>query len=240
MTSSINRLKTPGLLVLSAILIAISSCNKDLEQFAETPVEPPSGLALGETLAASADDALFYKILTKANKVPLLNDKTKSFTIFSPSNSAVKTFVTAVSQGAVPPNAPDAVVEGFIATYLSSGLCDTLVSYHILPQKVPVANIPDTFANFAYPTLFNPASALSALARLDAYTSRRANGVWDNNIPVIAPDMMAANGVIHRIAAVSVPPSQLLLQRIATDTTLSFLMAAIIRADSGANLTGTG
>ena len=58
----------------AAILI---SCNKDVEQFDEPVVVPPSGLALGETLAASADDALFYKTLVKANKVALLNDKTK-------------------------------------------------------------------------------------------------------------------------------------------------------------------
>jgi uncharacterized surface protein with fasciclin (FAS1) repeats len=239
MNCLIYRTKLSSLALLTSFILMATSCNKDLEQFSETPVEPATGITLGETLASSADDALFYKVLDRANKLPLLNDKTKTFTIFSPYNDAIKSFITAASGGLVPAGSPDAVYEGFISTFLSPGLADTLVSYHILPQKVAAGSIPTTFPNFPYPTLFNPASSLSVFARLDAYTSRRDNGAWVNNIPVIAPDIMAANGVIHRIAAVMVPPSQLLLQRIASDTSLTYLFAAIIRADSGAVASST-
>ncbi len=227
-------------IAVAAILI---SCNKDVEQFAEPVVVPPTGLALGETLAASAPDALFYKTLVKANKVALLNDKTKTFTVLSPDNNAVKTFLTAYAASlgvTIPPGAPDAVFEGIISNILRSGQADTFVSYHILPQALPTAKIPTTFPNLAYTTIFNPAPALSPFARFDAYVSKRGTTAWENNIPIIAPDIMAANGVIHRLAAVSVPPATLLLQRIAADTGLTYMMAAIIRADSGLTVSTPG
>lgn len=233
----INKILTGSLIAVSAMAM-LTACNKDMPAIdgnpPTSPVVPSNARALGDTLARIPADTMFYKILARAGKLTLLNDKTKSFTIFAPDNNAVKTFITAASGGLIPSNAPDANFVGFINGILRTGQADTLVSYHIIPQAVPSANIPTSFPNMAYPTLFNPATTVSPLARLDNYISRRANGAWTNNIPVITPDILAANGVIHTIAAVNVPPSQLLLQRIAGDANLSYLWAAIQRADSGA------
>ncbi len=235
-----NNFKTGSIILATAIML-LTACNKDVEQIGATPVVPAisSLRALGDTLSKSTNDSLFYKVLARAGKLTLLNDKSRSFTIFSPDNNAIRTFITAATGGLIPAGSPEAAYVGFINGVLRTGQADTLVMYHIIPQAVPAANIPTSFPNFPYPTLFNPASALSPFARLDAYISRRTNGAWKNNIPVIAPDMLAANGVIHRIAAVSVPPSQLLLQRVAADTGLTFLYAAVQRADSGATATST-
>lgn len=238
-----NKFKT-GALLLASALIVLSACNKEVEQIGEPALvqAPSNARALADTLARIPADTLFYKVIARAGATRLaqLNDKTKFFTIFAPDNNAIKTFISFASQGQIPIGAPDAVFVGFINTNLSAGAADTLVGYHIVPQALPAAKIPATFPNFPYPTLFNPATALSPFARMDAYLSRRTNGVWKDNVPVITPDIMAANGVIHTIAAVTLPPSTLLWTRINTDPELTFLKAAILRADSGATASTVG
>ncbi len=233
----INKIITGSLLAVSAMAL-LTACNKDMPAIEGnppvSPVVPSNASAIGDTLAKIPNDTLFYKVLARAGKLSLLNDKTRTFTIFAPDNNAIKSFITAASGGLIPAGSPDAVYVGFINGVLRTGQADTLVSYHILPQALPSASIPTSFPNYVYPTLFNPATTVSALARLDNYVSRRATGVWQNNIPVTVPDILAANGVIHTTAAVAVPPSQLLLQRIASDANLTYLWAAIQRADSGA------
>jgi uncharacterized surface protein with fasciclin (FAS1) repeats len=54
-----------------------------------------------------------------------------------------------------------------------------------------------------------------------------------NNIPVVTPDVDAANGAIHVTAAVVAPPSRVLLDTIAREADMSYLVAAIMRADVG-------
>jgi uncharacterized surface protein with fasciclin (FAS1) repeats len=65
-----------------------------------------------------------------------------------------------------------------------------------------------------------------------------------NNVPVVKADVQASNGVIHVIGGLALPTYTVtaaaapvsvtnLSQLIKADTTLSFLRAAIVRADSG-------
>lgn len=236
MNSFINKYKNGGLLIAAAIM-GLTACNKEVEQIGPAPVAPviSSARAIGDTLRLGIEDSLFYKIIVRGGQLNLLNDKTKTFTLFSPNNAAVRQFISGASGGAIPPiGAPEAVYVGFINSSLPVASAAGIAQYHILPQAVTAAAIPTTFPNFPYPTFLNPSPAASAFLRLDAYVSKRTNGAWVNNIPVIVADRLAGNGVIHSIAAVSVPPSTLLLNRINSDVNLTYLKAAIQRADSGA------
>ncbi len=236
MNSFINKYKNGGLLVAVA-LMGLTACNKEVEQIAPVPVPPviSSARALGDTLKLGTQDSLFYKMIVRGGMLNLLNDKTKTFTLFSPNNAAVRQFVSGASGGLIPPSgAPESVYVNFINASLPVASAASIVQYQILPQTVTAAAMPTTFPNFPYPTLLNPNPAASALLRFDAYVSRRTNGAWLNNIPIIVSDRLAGNGVIHSTAAVSVPPSTLLLDRINADAGLTFLKAAIERADSGA------
>lgn len=236
MNSFINKYKNGGLLIAAAIM-GLTACNKEVEQIGPAPVAPviSSARAIGDTLRLGIEDSLFYKIIVRGGQLNLLNDKTKTFTLFSPNNAAVRRFISGASGGAIPPiGAPEAVYVGFINSSLPVASAAGIAQYHILPQAVTAAAIPTTFPNFPYPTFLNPSPAASAFLRLDAYVSKRTNGAWVNNIPVIVADRLAGNGVIHSIAAVSVPPSTLLLDRINSDVNLTYLKAAIQRADSGA------
>lgn len=229
-----------------AAILAIagfSSCNKGLEEIGGppfvTPMPPGNGKALGDTLATKANDSLYYKIIVKAGLLATLNNKANQYTVFVPTNSAVRTFVTAITGGAVPSAAPDAAFAAFInSASFPAASAAGIVSYNIIPQRVLAANIPATFPNFQYPTLINPAPTVSALLRLTTFPSTR-NGTWLNNTPITSLDNLAANGVYHEIANVVVPPSTYLWDRINADSTLTFLKAAIQRADSGTVSPGT-
>ena len=58
-----KRIKITFLLAVTAMMLILSSCNKDLEQFA-TPVSvAPTGITLGKTLLSIPDDSLYYKLV---------------------------------------------------------------------------------------------------------------------------------------------------------------------------------
>jgi len=64
---------------------------------------------LADVLRTTADDTLFYKIVVRGGMQNLINDKSKTFTVFSPNNAAVRQFVSGASGGLIPPSgAPEA------------------------------------------------------------------------------------------------------------------------------------
>lgn len=233
-----NKIKIVGLLFIAATTV-LFSCNKDVQQFAEPTIPPPStGKALGETIAATATDSLYYKLIVKAGLVATINNKDATYTMFVPDNNAMKIFINAISGGLVPLAAPDAVFSRFIAANIPAASAVGIVSYNIGAQSLLSVKIPATFPNFQYPTILNPAPTLSALLRLTTFPSTR-NGAWLNNSPLTAVDLVTANGVIHHTAFVTTPPQRYLWSRISTDTALTYLKAAINRADSGTAAPGT-
>ena len=220
--------------VLLAFTVILSSCNKELEDPGDITIPgTPTGTSLDASLKASADDSLFYRLVTKARLNTLLNDQTKTYTIWVPNNQAIKNLVAGLTQGAVPANAPNEVVSAFLqSSNISAATATSIVMYHIVPQKWTYASMAPTFPNIGLPTLINPAPTVSPLLRLDNYPSTM-NGNWLNNVPVLQADVASSNGIIHHIAAAAVPPSQFLWQRIATDPNLTYFKEAINRADSG-------
>jgi hypothetical protein len=218
-------------LIISAVIF-LSACNKEVEQFTELAVTPPTGLALGETLAANPDDSLFYRLIVRAGMLSTINNKATSYSMFAPGNNAMKVFINAISGGLVPLSAPDAAFSAFISTNIPAATAASVVSYNIVPQALPIAKVHSSFPNFQYPTILNPAPSVSALLRLTIFPTTR-NGAWVNNIPLTGTDVTAANGVIHTSAFLVTPPQRFLWDRINTDTALTYLKAGFIRADSG-------
>ncbi len=229
----ISRLLKKGLLPGISALLLFSACNKDLETF-DVPANPqPTGLSLGEAIApVNNTDSLYYHMVVRAGLLPTLSNRTTYFTMFVPTNNAVKLLVNAASGGLVPLNAPDPVFVNFIQTNLPVASANAIVSYNTNPQVIRSNNIPSTFPNFQYPSIFNPAPSVSALLRLTNFPST-GNGAWLNNIPIVSVNQDAANGVIHKTAFVMTPPSRYLWDRINADPDMTYLKAAIQRADSG-------
>ncbi len=246
MTFIKNTLKAGGF-ILGAAMLVLSACNKEVEVIpgqagTPAPYTPPIVLSttaktLGDTLAARPADSLFYRLIERGGLLPTISNRANRFTIFAPTSGAIKAFVSAVA--GIPITSPDATFSAVIRG-LPVATAKAVAEYHIIPQAVLAASIPSIFPNFAYPTLFNPAPTLSPFARLDAYISRRTNGAWKDNVPVVTADIITGNGIIHMIAAVTAPPSELLWARVNTDPDLTFLKAAILRADSGATAATPG
>ena len=227
-----KKIKIHFLLAIAAMMFILSACNKNVEQFATPVVVAPAGLALGETIATIADDSLYYRMIVKGGMLATINNKSNIFTMYVPNNAAMRQFLVAIG---APPGQPDAVYSGFITAFVPAATAASIVSYNMIPQSITTASVPGTFPNWFYPTHLNPTTGtpgFNPLVRLLTFPSTR-NGNWINNIPLLAVNLAAANGVIHTAAALPAPPQKVLAQRIFADADMTYLAAAIQRADSG-------
>jgi hypothetical protein len=238
MANLFYRLKRIGWL---PVLVAgvLAACNK--VDYLPVPLAVPgtvAGRTVAQVLAATPGDSLYYRLVVRSGILTTnpatITDSSLRFTMFVPDNAAMKVFINAISGGAVPLAAPDAVFSGFISANIPVASAVGLVSYNIVPQSLTTASFPSTFPNLQYPTMLNPAPTLSALLRLTTFPSKRTGFAWVNNVPITAADNVTANnGVIHQVAAVVVPPSASLWARISADPDMTYYKAAVIRADSG-------
>lgn len=225
-----NKIKTAGLLAVSTCLF-FTSCNK--EPHDAVPITAPVQ-GTTPTLATLLDDPNFSYLkeaVKKAGLLTTLSVPTLRFTVFAPDNAAFT-----ASTAPTPPLA-------YLA-FLDSATVRKIVSYHVMPQTIAAGSISSAFPNFQYPSILNPAPQLSALLRLTTFPSKRSNGAWVNNIPIIATDVFAVNGVLHKVAGVVAPPQRYLWDTAAATPLnpnnsifgapdLTYLKAAISRADSG-------
>ncbi|HLX92623.1 MAG TPA: fasciclin domain-containing protein [Puia sp.] len=211
---NINSILKP---VLAGFVFFISAgCNKDYQQ----PSAPPSGNA-GPTIWQIIDSGGSYTTLKtailKAGLDSVLNTAGNSLTLFAPDDNAF------ALSGITP-----VTVQGLSAAQLQE-----ILSYHIIPSALPSSLIPAAFPNTEMPTLLQ-LDPTNPLIKMDIFPWKTSsNQLYANSIPVTVADQAASNGVIHTVAAVVTPPSELLASLIYGDTTLTYLAAAIARADSG-------
>lgn len=224
-------------LVIAAGLFLITSCNKELEQLAPITVPAyPTGNGIAATIAANANYSFYNALITRAGTATAanLNDLTKSFTLFATDNTGMKIFVSGASGGLIPPTgAPDATYLGFINTSLPAASAAGIIQYNTIGQKFPIASIPATFPNYPITSqiILDPTQPF---VRLNLFPVRGTTYSYLNNLPLIATDMAAANGIIHTSYTIAAPPSATLKTMLATETTLKYFRAAVARADSGA------
>ena len=217
-----NITKSISLILLSTCLF-LSACNKVVVESAPvTFPEQATSPTLAKLLDKSDSSLTYFKAaVVKAGMLSMLDDINTSYTIFAPTNDAF--ILSGIPSVAVINSLPTASVAG-------------LVSYHIVPQKVLSQNIPESFPNFEYPTVLNPTTGTSGfnpLVRLTSFPSKRGTSAWVNNIPVTEVNANAVNGVMHKVYTLVSPPSKYLWDSISTSRDLTYLKAAIIRADSG-------
>ncbi|MEO8861290.1 MAG: fasciclin domain-containing protein [Ginsengibacter sp.] len=210
------------LLVVCSVSI-IASCNKELPT--AIPIVYPyinnSATTIAAAINADTSYSFFKAAATRVGVLPILDDSTKIFTVFLPNNAAFRVSgITSI-----------AVINALPITTVGA-----IVQYHVIPgQQYTSADVPTTFPNIQLPTYLTigalPGTPLPL--KMSTFPSTRANGFWDNNIPVLTPDLKFKNGVIHLVAAIVNPPSQVLKSAIGSDSNLNYFKAAIARADSG-------
>ncbi|MEZ5028439.1 MAG: hypothetical protein R2765_06590 [Ferruginibacter sp.] len=239
MKKLINKLSVLHLLLIAAMMMVFTSCNKDMEQLAPIPTPVyPTGSGIEATLAANANYSFYDALINRAGMKNTLNDLTKTFTLFATDNNGMKIFVNAASGGLVPLNAPDAAFLGFINSNLPASSAAGIVQYNLVGQKFPLSSIGTSFPNYPLTTqiILDPTQPF---VRMPIFPARGTTYSYVNNLPITAPTIDAANGVIYTAYSVAAPPTATLKDVIATEPTLSYFRAAIARADSGTAV-GTG
>ena len=214
-------------LLPAVFAVSLTACNKLELEPTPNPAATQGTTPTLATLLDAPEFSLLKVLAVRAKLYSTLEIPSLRFTIFAPDNAAI------IASLGVPDEATAAAYLGSLSDAAVTGL----VSYHVIPQAVNSSSISNSFPNLPYPTILNPAPSVSPLLRLTTSPSVRSNGAWVNNIPIIATDIVAVNGVMHKVARIVSPPSRPLWERIATDTELTFLKAAIQRADSGTTAT---
>lgn len=213
----INKIRSFLLLLVAGTTIILGSCNKELPE--AVPIDPPPN-GTSPTIADLLNDpgfSILKSAVTKAGLMNMFADPTLRLTVFAPDDAAMT--ASGISQ---------AVVDALPAEQLAG-----VIMYNVVPQTLNASGITSDFPNYQYPTILNPAPSVSPFLRLTTFPSKRGSVAWVNNIPIIAADITAVNGVVHKVARLVAPPTQDLWSRISTDPKLTFFKATIDRADSG-------
>lgn len=223
-----NRLTTFKPIFIALFLIAgfgLTSCNKDVPAPSAIITLNPTGNTIGDIVNTDANFSYLKAAVTRAGLLAALQNRDARFTVFAPDNAAFNRLFAALGL----PQAEATVGALPLATLAG------ILQYHVVPgQVISSTMIPETFPNAAMPTLIQ-ASTASPFTRLVNYPSRRGSAAFVDNIPVAQADINAANGIIHRMAGVIVPPntSATVLSTLAADPNFTYLVAAVTRADGG-------
>lgn len=209
----------PVAIMVAATTLLLHSCNKNVPD--PVPIEYPvgAGSSIGELLN-DPSYSLLKAAVTRVGLMDALSNKNSVYTLFAPDNTAFgRIGITSEAQ-----------INGLPLTTLVP-----LIQYHVVPgQELVSTAIPDSFPNAQLPTAFVlPAPNTSPFVRMSTFPSRRGTGAFVNNIPVVAPDIQAANGVMHGVFVPILPPSRVLLDTLSRDTSLTYFIAAMTRADLG-------
>lgn len=139
----------------------------------------------------------------------------------------------ALSTGTLTVFAPDDAA--FAASGITSATINSLsaadlaniLTYHVVAANVKAANVPVS-------------DTVKSLQGKNLYASRNANGVFVNGSKVKTADIAAANGTIHVISSVLMPPTKTIAQ-LATETpSLSLLLTAVVKAGLAGAVSGPG
>lgn len=125
------------------------------------------------------------------------------------------------------------------AAFTASGISEATIA------SLPAATVSDILKYHVHSGLVSstavPASdAITTLGGTSLFASSNANGVFMNGIKVKQADVSASNGVIHVIEKVLTEPTQTIAEIAASDTSFSFLVAAVSKVGLLTAISGPG
>jgi uncharacterized surface protein with fasciclin (FAS1) repeats len=204
-----------SIFLLTAIgaLVTFSSCKKD-----DDPIPAPTPTPTPTVAGYVTNDTSFSILLAAVKKAGLdgaLNDATKTWTVFAPTNAAFR----AIGYSVTSVNA--------ITTPADITALGDILKYHVLTTKVTSGAVPAS-------------DAVATLNGKNLFASRNTNGVFLNGVKVVAADVAASNGVIHAIGKVLIPPTKTIAEIVIDGANFSLLERAVITANLAATLSGPG
>ncbi|MFN4285240.1 MAG: fasciclin domain-containing protein [Lacibacter sp.] len=192
--------------VTLALLLLLSSCDKR----GRFDNDPPGITDNIVKVAEKQDDLSVFVAALKATGMDSTFDYLGFKTIFAPTNAAF---------AAIGINA------GNVGTALPLPTLRAVLRYHMLNGSLPASNLAP-----------GPNAGYSTLQQGEViYTTTYASvnpGTWFNGrARVVATDLRANNGLLHKINAVLLPPPGNLWETINANSNLTYLAAAITRAN---------
>ena len=169
-----------------------------------TPAPPVSTTITAQVSAGPTFTALKSAVV-KAGLAATL-DGAGPFTVFAPTNDAF------TASG----------VTADVINSLSADQLKTILLYHTLTSKVMAADVPA-----------GPNAKVITASGDSVFVTKNASGVFINGVNVTKADIPASNGVIHTISRVLMPPTGNIVAEASADTSLSLLVAAVVRASTG-------
>lgn len=171
-------------------------------------------MSISDHAAANPTFSSLVAALTKAKLVSALNDDTKTYTVFAPTNGAFTDLFSAL---------------GVTLNDLSAETLTPILLYHVVSGYIPASKVTDGY----FPTLS------TAFGKNVALQIGVSGGVKLNNTSkVIATDVVATNGIIHVIDKVLLPPTVVEIAQ--QNEMFSTLVLAVIKADLAGTLSGAG
>jgi uncharacterized surface protein with fasciclin (FAS1) repeats len=212
--------KLHSILFVTAIgtITTFSSCKKD-----DDPVPAPPPTPTPTVAGYVTSDTSFSILLAAVKKAGLdgtLNDATKTWTVFAPTNAAFRAIGYSVAS--VNAITTQADIDGLAA----------ILTYHVLSTKVISTAVPAS-------------DAVVTVNTKSLFASRNSNGVFVNGVKVAVADVPVSNGVIHAIGSVLIPPTRTIAATVIAATTaptpeFTLLLAAVSRAGLAGVLSGAG
>ena len=145
--------------------------------------------------------------LARTGLTSTLSTLSSNYTLFAPTDDAFKAAGFMTIQDVM--KAPKEVLT-------------PILLYHVIGAKVLAAQVPA-----------GPNAAVETLNGADVYVTSNSNGVFINGSPVIVADVKAANGVIHVIDNILMPPVGNIVATAVANPDFSYLVAAVLRASQG-------
>jgi uncharacterized surface protein with fasciclin (FAS1) repeats len=220
MKNKIQRVAHPLLPVFAALLV-LTACNKELPD--PVPITPPAptGQTIAQVVAANPNFSFLGAAIARAGTGLSFNpaDPTAVYTVFAPDNDAF------IASG-IP---SIAAINSLPAAQVAA-----IVNYHVVPGlRLGSADISTAFPNMYLQSTLVLSATPPLPYRMPVFPSRRTAGAFANQIPIKATDVQASNGVIHVVAGLLSPPSQVIAQIATANPNLTYLVAALQRADAG-------
>jgi uncharacterized surface protein with fasciclin (FAS1) repeats len=183
------------------------------------------------TLAQEASARGFSALVAAADKaglVPALSSGTANLTVFAPTDAAFASLATTLGF-------PSATA---MVTALDGPTLAKILTYHVLPARKSATDL--VAGGATQPTLYSFEGSAQTLA-LNTTGGVKITDEVLTQATVTAADIPASNGVIHVIDKVLVPPGVLdIVQMAKLNPTFSVLVEAVVAANLGTALSGTG
>jgi uncharacterized surface protein with fasciclin (FAS1) repeats len=158
-----------------------------------------------DVVSTNANFSTLKSAVVKANLGTTLSGP-GPFSVFAPDNDAFTA---------------SGITSSVIAALSAAQLKDILL-YHTIGSKIMAADVPA-----------GPNAAVTTAGGGTVYVTKSSNGVFVNGWKVTAADIAASNGVIHSIEHVLMPPAGNLVEVAQANSSLTYLVAAVVRASEG-------